>query len=93
VVNTTGGSGGLTVTGNGGSCTAATPTCTGGTIQKTEQGALFTSTINVSLTRMNFSNANSTGTPNGTCNNLDNSSFNSSCKGRHQHEQRDHCDL
>lgn len=35
LTNTTGNSGGFTVTGNGGSCTAATPTCTGGRIQST----------------------------------------------------------
>ena len=32
------GSGGLTVTGNGGTCTPATPTCTGGRIQNTTGG-------------------------------------------------------
>lgn len=35
LTNTTGTSGGFTVTGDGGSCTAATPTCTGGRIQST----------------------------------------------------------
>jgi hypothetical protein len=35
VLNATGAAGGLTVTGNGGTCTVATPTCTGGDLQNT----------------------------------------------------------
>lgn len=55
VLNNTGtaaGNGGLTVTGNGGTCTVATPTCTGGTLQNTTGTAvLLTSTRDVSFTR------------------------------------------
>ena len=62
-LDTTGALAGLTVTGNGGTCTTGTPTCTGGTIQgKTGADGSFTagigiylnSTINVSLTRMSI---------------------------------------
>jgi large repetitive protein len=50
VLNTTGTAGGLTVTGNGGTCTLATPTCTGGTIRNTTgDGISLSSTKNVSL--------------------------------------------
>ncbi|MFN8522584.1 MAG: cadherin-like domain-containing protein [Chloroflexota bacterium] len=53
VLNSTGSSGGLSVTGNGGACTSTTPTCTGGTIAaSTDTGIKLTSTSNVSLTRM-----------------------------------------
>ena len=63
VLNTTGAVAGLTVTGNGGLCTAATPTCTGGTIQNTTgadnssatppgTGVVLTNTQQVSLTNM-----------------------------------------
>jgi len=55
VLNNTGtaaGNGGLTVTGNGGTCTVAAPTCTGGTLQNTTGTAvLLTSTRDVSFTR------------------------------------------
>ncbi|WP_136616191.1 MULTISPECIES: hypothetical protein [Mesorhizobium] len=71
VLNNTGlaaGNGGLTVTGTG--VTAGS----GGTIQNTVQGALFTSTKNLSLSNMNFTNANS---GNGTVNNIDTATFNS----------------
>ncbi|MEP6919708.1 MAG: Ig-like domain-containing protein [bacterium] len=62
-VNNTGALGGLTVTGNGGTCTTATPTCTGGTIQNKlgsdgsftqGNGIYLNSTINVSLTRISI---------------------------------------
>jgi len=49
----------------------------GGTIQNTVQGALFTSTRNLSLSNMNFTNANS---GNGTVNNIDNATFNSAAQ-------------
>src|SRR2546430_2711812 len=71
ILNNTGATAGLTVSGTG------TTPGSGGTIQKTDQGAIFTSTINLSLKNMNFTNANS---GNGTCNNVDTSTFNSSCK-------------
>ncbi|MER9336273.1 hypothetical protein NKJ06_20140 [Mesorhizobium sp. M0293] len=74
VLNTTGlaaGNGGLTVTGTG--VTAGS----GGTIQNTVQGALFTSTKNLSLSNMNFTNANS---GNGTLNNVDGPTFNSAAQ-------------
>ena len=52
VLNNTGGSGSLTVKGNGGSCTSAA-TCTGGAVQNTTaDGLALTNTSNVSLTRM-----------------------------------------
>ncbi|MER9919096.1 MULTISPECIES: hypothetical protein [unclassified Mesorhizobium] len=74
VLNNTGlaaGNGGLTVTGTG--VTAGS----GGTIQNTVQGALFTSTKNLSLSNMNFTNAN---TGNGTLNNVDGPTFNSAAQ-------------
>lgn len=64
VLNTTGASGGLTVTGNGGTCTSAdTSGCSGGTIQASTgaddssltpagTGIVLNSTASVSLTRM-----------------------------------------
>jgi hypothetical protein len=53
VLNNTGSSGGLTVSGNGGVCTVATPTCTGGTIQSsTGAGINLSSTSNVNLSLM-----------------------------------------
>lgn len=70
VLNNTG-SGGLTVTGVG--ATAGS----GGTIQNTAQGAVFTSTSNLSLSNMNFTNAN---TGNGTLNNVDGPTFNSAAQ-------------
>jgi len=56
ILNATGSSGGLTVTGNGGSCTAATPTCTGGTISNktTVPNVSLTNTKNVNLSLMNI---------------------------------------
>ncbi len=74
VLNNTGtaaSNGGLTVTGDG-----STPG-SGGTIQNTVQGALFTSTKDVSLSFMNFTNPDS---GNGTVNNVDNSTFNSAAQ-------------
>ncbi|MBZ9757777.1 hypothetical protein LB524_21045, partial [Mesorhizobium sp. ESP6-5] len=74
VLNNTGlavGNGGLTVTGIG------TTAGSGGTIQNTAQGALFTSTKNLSLSNMNFTNAN---TGNGTLNNIDGPTFNSAAQ-------------
>jgi hypothetical protein len=68
ILNTTGSTAGLTVAGTG---TAGS----GGTIQNTGQGAVFTSTSNVSLSNMNFTNAN---TLEGTVNNVDSSAGNSS---------------
>jgi hypothetical protein len=53
VLNNTGNAGGLTVTGDGGACTIATPTCTGGTIQNTTgDGISLTGTGPVQLTGM-----------------------------------------
>ncbi|MGH9871508.1 MAG: beta strand repeat-containing protein, partial [Pyrinomonadaceae bacterium] len=57
ILNSTGASGGLTVTGNAGSCNIGTPTCTGGEIRNTTgDGILLTSTNKLSLTRMNIHN-------------------------------------
>ena len=56
VLSSTGSSGGLTVGGNGGSCTVATPTCTGGTIQGSTGAGISlsnTSNVNLSLMRIN----------------------------------------
>src|SRR5262249_43379353 len=71
ILNPTGNSGGLTVTGIG------TTAGSGGTIQNTVQGALFTSTSNLSLSNMNFTNPNS---GNGTVNNIDSPTFNSAAQ-------------
>jgi hypothetical protein len=52
LLNTTGSSGGLTVTGNGGACSSVA-SCTGGAIQgSVESGILLSSTASTSLTRM-----------------------------------------
>jgi hypothetical protein len=67
VLNSTGTSGGLTVTGNGGVCTSATPTCTGGRIQNTVgadnstatpvgTGIVLNNTRSVSLSLMRIDN-------------------------------------
>jgi uncharacterized repeat protein (TIGR01451 family) len=57
ILNNTGTSGGLKVTGNGGSCTPATPTCTGGTIQGTgSHGVSATSTSNLELNLVSIHN-------------------------------------
>ncbi|HEX8449999.1 MAG TPA: SdrD B-like domain-containing protein, partial [Allosphingosinicella sp.] len=69
-LNTTGSTAGLSVTGTGAAGT-------GGTIQETGQGATFTSTSNVVLTNMNFTNANK---DEGTVNNVDSSASNSGAK-------------
>jgi hypothetical protein len=75
VLNNTGtaaGNGGLVVTGTGGTCTAATPTCTGGTIQTlvggddssftpVGTGIVLTSTREPSLTSMRVRNASNYG--------------------------------
>src|SRR5260370_38057632 len=68
ILNTTGATAGLTVTGDIGTAGS------GGTIQNNVQGGVFTSTSNLSLSNMNFTNPNS---GNGTVNNIDNSTFNS----------------
>ncbi len=60
------GAGGFTVTGNGSTCTVATPTCDGGSIQSsTGQGILLNKVGPVSLTRMKIQNSGtrSVGTP------------------------------
>ncbi|HRA22808.1 MAG TPA: hypothetical protein PLK52_04570, partial [Usitatibacteraceae bacterium] len=57
VLNNTGIAGRLAVTGAGGACTVATPTCTGGEIQRaTGDGILLTSTSNPSFSFMNIHN-------------------------------------
>src|SRR5262245_38154847 len=67
VLNTTGATAGLTVTGNGGVCTSATPTCTGGRIQNSVgadttsttpvgTGIVLNNTRNVSLSLMRIDN-------------------------------------
>ena len=56
ILNTTG-TGGLKVTGNGGACTPATPTCTGGTIQGTgSHGVAFTSVSNIEFNLISIHN-------------------------------------
>ncbi|MFN8456454.1 MAG: Ig-like domain-containing protein, partial [Anaerolineae bacterium] len=70
VLNNTG-SGGLTVTGNGGSCSSATPTCTGGTIANvTDTGISLTNASNVTLTRMRLQNSPNFGLNGSTINTL-----------------------
>jgi len=67
VLSNTGATAGLTVTGNGGTCTPAAPTCTGGRIQNTVgadnstatpagTGIVLNNTSHVSLTRMRLDN-------------------------------------
>lgn len=65
------GAGGLTVTGNGGSCSSATPTCTGGTIANvTDTGISLTNASNVSLTRMRLQNSPNFGLSGSTVNTM-----------------------
>lgn len=67
VLNNTGATAGLTVTGNGGVCTNATPTCTGGTINGSAgsdggvagSGIYIANAINVSLSLMRINGAHS----------------------------------
>ncbi len=69
VLNTTGSAGGLTVTGNGGTCTIATPTCTGGTIQgSTNAGVNLTSTSDVELSLMRINGGGDDGIRGSTVN-------------------------
>ncbi len=57
VVNSAGTSGGLTITGNGGTCTTSA-NCTGGAIQNsTGDGVVLTSTLSPSLTRLNVTDS------------------------------------
>ncbi len=60
ILNTTGATAGLTVSGNGGSCTSV-GTCTGGTIQSASVGVLLNSTTSVSIDRMFVSNSQHSG--------------------------------
>ena len=75
VLNNTGSSGGLTVSGNGGTCTSTSSTCSGGTIQNTTgQAIALTSTQSPSFNFMKITNValsgiNGTGVTNFTLNN------------------------
>ena len=75
VLSNTGTSGGLTVSGNGGTCTSTSSTCTGGTIQNTTGHAIaLTSTQSPSFSFMKITNValsgiNGTGVTNFTLNN------------------------
>jgi hypothetical protein len=62
ILNTTGSSGGLTVTGNAGSCTSAA-TCTGGAIQNSTGPGISLTSVGggVSLTRMSINNGGDDG--------------------------------
>jgi large repetitive protein len=61
VLNNTGTNGGLTVAGNGGTCTSIA-SCTGGTIQNTtSHGITLTSTQNVSIDHMNIQSTGGSG--------------------------------
>jgi hypothetical protein len=61
ILNTTGASGRLIVTGNGGSCTS-TATCSGGAIQNTvSHGVLITNTLSPTFTRMAIENTGGSG--------------------------------
>ena len=58
LLNSTGTGGNLAVTGDGGSCTVATPTCTGGEIRRTTGDAIsMTNTASPSLNRVNVHDA------------------------------------
>ncbi|MFO1422530.1 MAG: Ig-like domain-containing protein [Candidatus Competibacteraceae bacterium] len=71
VLNNTGALGGLTVTGSGGTCTAATPTCTGGTISNvTDTGVKLTNASNITLTRMRVQNSPNFGLNGSTVNTM-----------------------
>jgi uncharacterized repeat protein (TIGR01451 family) len=59
-LNTTGALGGLTVSGNGGSCTSAA-TCTGGAIQNATIGVSLTNTTSPSIDRMFIQNTSDSG--------------------------------
>jgi hypothetical protein len=63
VLNTTGSAGGLNVTGNGGTCTAGTPTCTGGTIQASTGPGVRADSVGggVALTRVRVLNGTDDG--------------------------------
>jgi YVTN family beta-propeller protein len=62
VLNSTGASGGLTVSGNSGTCTSTASTCTGGTIQNTSgHGILLTSTQSPSFNFMKITNIATSG--------------------------------
>lgn len=64
--------GSFTVTGNGGSCSSATPSCTGGTISNvTDTGIRLNNTRGVSLTRMRVANSSNFGLNGTTVTNLD----------------------
>jgi hypothetical protein len=60
ILNNTGSSGGLTVSGNGGTCTSV-GTCTGGAIQNATVGVSLTSASNVSVDRMFIQNTTGSG--------------------------------
>jgi hypothetical protein len=60
ILNTTGAAGGLTVAGNGGTCTSVA-SCTGGTIQSANVGVSLASTTSVSITRMFILNTQRSG--------------------------------
>jgi Bacterial Ig domain/Putative Ig domain len=62
VLNNTGASGSLTVTGNAGTCTSLASTCTGGTIQNTTSHAInLTSTLSPSFSNMKITNIATSG--------------------------------
>jgi hypothetical protein len=66
ILSSTGSSGSLTVTGNAGTCTVATPTCTGGTIQNsTADGVSITSSLSPSLNFMNITDSAGAATDDG----------------------------
>lgn len=68
--SSSGSPGGFRILGNGGVCTNATPTCTGGTIQNTTANGVFlTSTTNVFLNLVRVLNVASV--ESGTCDSLD----------------------
>ncbi|HYJ05296.1 MAG TPA: putative Ig domain-containing protein, partial [Chthoniobacterales bacterium] len=57
IILTNTGTNGFNIVGNGGACTAATPTCTGGTIQGTgSHGIWFTNVSNIEFTRIRIHN-------------------------------------
>ncbi|HWT91709.1 MAG TPA: tandem-95 repeat protein [Solirubrobacteraceae bacterium] len=63
VLNATGNAGGLNVTGNGGTCTVGSPTCTGGTIQTSSGAGIRADSVGggVALSRVRVTNGSDDG--------------------------------
>jgi len=81
-LNNTGSAGGLSVTGNGGTCTSA-GTCTGGAIQNSTAAGIDLTSVGggVSLTRMSINNGGDDGIRGSTVNGLDLTNLNVAANG------------